>query len=270
MKINYISDLHFHNNMSKEDMANYVETYLPQDEQKAEVIIVGGDISESNHITAMYLRELSKYYDKVFVVLGNHDYYIFKNSVFDSSLSRVANLKSTLKNNDKIAFLENYEVHSYKGYTFAGDTNWYQIGNDVHSQAMFNNVLADSSYIFSSFVEQDAAGVIKRLAEKGIRSYINLKEKVDVIATHLPPIATPICEQFNNEFGFVNRVADYEGIKSLNWIFAHTHENVVLSKPYCDFYSHAKGYIQEMYHLTEQQKIQKNTPQLLRLNRKVD
>ena len=48
--------------MAKEDMANYVKTYLPQDERKSEVIIVGGDISESNHITAMYLRELSKHY----------------------------------------------------------------------------------------------------------------------------------------------------------------------------------------------------------------
>lgn len=85
MEFDYMNDIHldfwvrFDKNQIKFEKRTreFTNSLIPK--QKSKILVIGGDIGHYNRQGYWFLDEVSKFYDKVLIVFGNHDYYLISN-----------------------------------------------------------------------------------------------------------------------------------------------------------------------------------------------
>jgi len=219
MKINYKSDLHL-------EFSNYSPSI---EIDQFEVLIIAGDLCESNNIKDyhLFLDNISKQYKKVFVVLGNHEFYT-------SSFSLTKTLfLSSIEKYDNIHLLDN-DFYIYKDIVFIGSTLWSDF-NNKDPICIFNSkrYMNDFRLIFNNygtkFLPEDAivkfnenVSFIKNICEL-------YKNKKKIVITHHTPSWQSVNKKYkddslngaycsNLEEFILNSNIDY-------WIHGHVHSS---------------------------------------------
>lgn len=251
MKVSYVSDLHldFHiafnmnqikwEQRTKEFINNLIET----DEGDKEVAIIAGDLSHFNKQSYWALEVFAEHYEKVYFVLGNHDYYLVsknqESKYNKSSVHRVLELLDMIESIANVTALQSGALEEYKGVKFAGCSMWYPL-ETFEQKNFFHNVSNDSNLI-RGFDVQRQHHVDQQRYE------LILKEEVDVMISHFPVINIDSHFKYNSTTCYLTPVKD---IKARAWIMGHSHEQKVYEKPYCTFYMNALGYKEEKLPIT--------------------
>lgn len=242
MKISYLSDLHLDFwikiKKSKEKVETYIQNLIDTDEGEKDVVIIAGDISHYNAQSLIALGVFSLNYNKVFYVLGNHDYYLISKSQekrYKNSNERVQELvEQSEELYPNVHALLDGTVHEYNGVTFSGLTMWYPVEN-IEQKMFLANYSNDSVYI---------KGVdIHEMHLKDIKNYcLTLDKNIDMMVSHVPVINVDTHFKYNSTSGYLCPLPD---LKVKHWIFGHSHEQKIYEKPYGTFYMNALGYPDE-------------------------
>lgn len=244
MKLLFKSDLHldfhvkFNKNQKKmeKEVRQYARNmYLNTVGEEKLPVLLGGDFGNINHYAKWYLDELSKLADHLFVVFGNHDYYVESKSQTSKyegrSINRVKEIKDYFKDYSNITFLEKFEVVEYKGLKIAGATNWYKL--DSFMQRMQFKMMNDSAYIRNYDIGHEG------FLEDGKFDEL---EQVDVMLTHVCPIYT----ESNHLKGAECYVSDRDLTKARHWFAGHVHEVNNYEKAGSFLHTNANGYNDEL------------------------
>lgn len=130
VKVDYVSDVHlgfYIDTKNTENVKSFVDSKIAVG-CKGDILVVAGDISEYNDILFEFLDSCSKYYDKVFFVVGNHEYYItdFKHIHISGdgekygykSMNKIKEIADNFKDSKDIIFLDknssNGGIYDYK------------------------------------------------------------------------------------------------------------------------------------------------------------
>jgi Icc-related predicted phosphoesterase len=237
MIIQYVSDIHLE-----------FLTKLPKIKAIADVLCLAGDIGYPySGIYKDFLIKMNESFKKVFIITGNHEYYMLgKNGshTIDEINSKITSLikEHDLKN---ITFLNN-SYEEYNGYTFVGTTLWSKIPsqnmNDIHIMNDFKQI---------NNMTYDTYNILHKLSNKFIEqtlfSTIDKNKKIIMITHHIPSF-TLIDEKFKqsdyNCF-YASECEKYftDNIKA--WIYGHTHIASKNSINNIQFVCNPKGYPSE-------------------------
>lgn len=239
LRIAYISDLHLDFYVQpradwERKLTRFLELLLPI--EQADVLIVAGDLSHYNKQSLFALQFFSKYFERIFVVLGNHDYYLVSNNHVNryekQSMNREIELQQIIQSLPNVILLQHYEVTKFNHVSFAGSTNWYRL-KTKEEQAFFDERSNDSKLIRRYSIAQ------QHITE--MTAYERL-DKVDVLVTHVPPIyihshlldRSPAC--------YLNQL---KTVKAKHHIFGHCHEQETYEQNDAMYYINALGYPDE-------------------------
>lgn len=239
MEIAYISDLHLDFYVQpwsdwERRLIRFLEHLLP--DERADVLIIAGDLSHYNKQSLFALQFLSKHFQQIFVVMGNHDYYLISNNhatrYNQNSIKREIELHEMTNPLPNVTWLQHYEVGEFQQVLFAGATNWYGL-KTTEEQAFFNERSNDSKLIRRYSISQQHT--------LEMTAYEQL-DMVDVLVTHVPPIhinshllgRSPAC--------YLNQL---KTVKARHHVFGHCHEQEVYEQGQARYYINALGYPDE-------------------------
>lgn len=241
MKINYTSDIHadlwvpFVKNQKKyeERIRLFAKETIPKTKDRYDLLIIAGDIANSNIVIKWVLEEYAAVYKKIFYVFGNHEYYLDSKSQSSkykrNSKNRINELKSIVEKIENVEIMEHFEEKEWNGKKIVGDTNWY----DRENQEILINTKEHRDWSNIKGID------LGSYRNKSLENFEKLKD-VDLIVTHLPPYPTRAREDYYqiycNEIDFARKN---------KWIFGHTHENIKEIKNETLFVSSAIGYKDE-------------------------
>ena len=254
MKISVVSDLHLE--------CGYQE--LPG----GEVLLLVGDISESRtlrrefHSTKSLDRKPGTFpcwdffeyecakYDKVFMVMGNHEHYYSKYYKTYADIAEVVP--------DNVTLLED-QYEEYNGVIFLGSTLWTDCNkldpitismlknsmNDYRCVTMYNEV----KNLYHKLTPEYTASVhydTKRFFEKTLAEH---KDKPVVVMTHHAPSTASIHEKYRHDYymngGYASEmsdmVLDHPQIKY--WFHGHMHDPVDYMIGTTRVLSNPRGYV---------------------------
>lgn len=228
-----ISDIHIdhigNGNPSKDKMMRYLEPKLCP----ADVVFIGGDISNSGSAFPKLIDALSGFYPKVVYCLGNHDYAVNPNKN-ETSFEKITRSVGGVKSLNSV-FLDGGH-HDLTDLTRVGGTmGAYDMS---YSERFFGlsyehmltqwNDWYDGRYwklngmTYEEFMHRE----FDRLDD-----LVNAKN-CNIVLTHIGPFAWGIPSKFHNpETGFFY----FDGTRYLDampsdsvWIFGHTHDQKIL------------------------------------------
>lgn len=260
MKISYLSDIHTdfwvpfnHNQLKWESRTKeFITKLIGSDEGDRDVLVVAGDVSHFNIQSLWVIETFSQHYNKVFIVIGNHDLYLVSNNQSNkykgNSWNRVLELQDGISKLPNVHLFLGDDVFEYNGFKFGGNTMWYPL-ESFDQQVFFNNVSNDSKLIKGFNVKEEY--------HKSMRNYDSLLTKnIDVMISHIPVINIDSHFRYNGTACYLTPVKD---INVKYWIFGHSHEQKIYEKPYCKFYMNALGYPDESLDLSIKSFIIKNS-----------
>lgn len=241
MKIQFMSDLHleFHPSIPFEfDITG-------------DVLVLAGDIhSGTKHCSI--LSDLAKEYQKIFYVLGNHEFY--RNEWYD-----VLNKHKIYKYPNNVHFLH-YEAEPviYNGVAFIGDTMWTDISNPRSALVAKHNMndyflckikdrrldpkdTTDAHFQAKKYISQQINNV-NNTTSKAFqeRNYAN---KIVMVTHHLPSFSSvPIQYRWEQ-----TNPAYYTNLHDLMqnvdlWIHGHTHDSCDYTEVGCRVVCNPRGY----------------------------
>jgi len=254
MKIDITSDIHIdfwiaiNGSVKKQQgkMRLLIEKLLP--EEKADTLVIAGDIGHYNHQNKLMFEVLREYYKDIIWVHGNHDLYMVSGSVkkkFDNdSFIRLDNMIKLADKIDGVHYL-NGNIVEIEGTKFGGCGMWYNYDyaktvwgmTHIRCIQMWNDYLNDANLI--------------RVPWKGIRgqidneryfdSQLELLNKIyldsDVIVTHVNPDWEGLLPKWKMPESTFYVFDGREMLNNLDenkmWIYGHTHDKI--------FYSHPAG-----------------------------
>jgi len=207
LKVDILSDLHIDgyfilseiNTITNDDIIDFYSHFLP--EKTGEVLIVAGDISHGNELSAHILKMIKECfaYKMILCVLGNHDYYIVQdNGKYSISEDRASKMRALLSKEEDIYLLDGYVVE-YKGVRFGGADGWYdgsylkknfgevttirgkmrKTDNKKTLQMLWEDSISDAKYIKGMDWQKKAREEYKKLT--------NIAPIVDVMISHINP-----------------------------------------------------------------------------------
>lgn len=259
-KFDYISDLHVDfwiKNQSNDakcekELNNYIEMLLP--ENKSKILLIAGDISNLNSIGIKLLNKLSNEYEKLLIVLGNHDFYLEsksqKTKYKRNSNNRVKELKYLLSNNDKIEFLDGSTVE-YDNIKIGGTNGWYDFSyGEIELGLPIENI---KSVYYEESNDCNLISCINNedyFAEQYDKLKNIVKSKPDVIMTHVSPNYEYL--RFNEEDKKYLSFYCFDGSELLQelentiWLYGHFHQSEVFEDSKGNkFISNSLGYPSE-------------------------
>lgn len=238
MKISYINDLHVDNWINYEnEIGGFVDEIITSSKNIGEVIIIAGDISHFNSITEQVLLKFSNYFEKVFFVYGNHDYYIINHTQYkqynNNSINKLDELYNKLKKNDNIIiFNHNNIYYDYKNLRFAGCT-------------MTSKPETEEGIMFYQYHMNDYKFIpndVNDMNNIDMKIYNEIsKLKPDIFISHYPLFVTNSHLKFGLESlsSFMCKVDKYTA--PINF-FGHVHEKDEYNIDGYKFFTNAYGY----------------------------
>ena len=232
VKVDYVSDVHlgfYIDTKNTKNVKSFVDSKIAID-CKGDILVVAGDISEYNDILFEFLNSCSKYYDKVFFVAGNHEYYItdFKHIHISGdgekygykSMNKIKEIADNFKDSNDIIFLDrnssNGGIYDYKGFLIAGDTLWYR-PNSLLDYLYYYPMQNDSRFIMSDLSYYKK---MIQLHNSSMEWYDKLSSDFDLIVSHVPPVRSKESKVKNCCY----YVDVGTGYKSSLWIYGHDHK----------------------------------------------
>ena len=240
MKIQYMSDLHL-------EFGG-----MPVPEKVGDVLVLAGDI----HVgvdAVPWLEQCALKFDKVFYVLGNHEYYGQKywklHQAIEASFAGYSvntDYKLT-KIFDPITnvHLLNDQVYTYKGVNFIGSTLW--------SMAQDSCPLNDFQYIkykysggYGRLNQQEARQLHKKHKNYLIDATKKLAGQTNVVITHHAPSWMANDPKYTDTVigsGFYTDILeDFDPKNVTAWIYGHTHSNIDFHEHGIHVFTNQKGY----------------------------
>lgn len=230
----------------------------------ADVLLLPGDIGHYNAQNLACLKQLQRYYKRIVVTFGNHDYYLVTHSVRDKyrygtnadanrpSEARVTEMKKMIEDAEGIDYVDG-NVVEIQGIKIGGATGWYD-GSLLLQRKKYDDVNLEWRLQMN-----DANLIYPRGNNEGVKFdslFHSQKHRLDavyqecdIMMTHVSPLSE--WDQFIQMYNFQPALAaldpnysknhealrDYrafycfDGKKYLesgsmrHWVFGHTHQN---------------------------------------------
>jgi len=204
MKIQILSDLH------TEFMTHFNPVNIVPKGIKVDVLIVAGDLTNSSMIEYS-LKQLTKYYDTVIYIPGNHEYY-------QSSFKKVNDFLTGL--NVEGALTGDDSVFTLDGQRFVCSTLWFP---DDPENVFYEHSLNDFHLI------KDIKPTVYEKNKESVDFLNNYIQEGDIVITHHCPSHKSTPDRFKGSE--LNRffVCDMEDLilerKPKLWIHGHTHNS---------------------------------------------
>jgi hypothetical protein len=228
----------------------------------ADVLLIPGDIGHYNGQNIQCLRHLKRYYDRVVVTFGNHDYYLISKTMISNyqwgtnrlggSRERVAQMKLLIDKEEGIDYVDG-TIIEIKGIRIGGASGWYD------GSLLLNAGKSHDDVNWEWRLQMNDANMIYPNANNGAKfdtlfqEQKHRMEKVyqhcDIMMTHVSPLSEwnqfvqmynyqkPLEGFYKNYSSTHEALQDYRAFycfdgKSLlengsmgHWVFGHTHRN---------------------------------------------
>lgn len=260
LSVDYISDLHL--DFYKLDILKYL-----LEEKQSNILIISGDIGHNLKQNIGFVEKLSKHYNHILIVLGNHDYY-FKNLYgkpydkdysFDNSFDKV-NQTRKLYNDINGVHCLNGEVVYIEGIAFGGADGWYsnaylkehfnKFSSKDDTLKLWKDIINDSSTIYGVNGENNI-DFFTEIYDKEMLKLNNIKRDCQVMITHVNPSYLVQHQDpkytSNKDTTFFN----FNGSEIYNedfikyWFFGHTHKKIKYQINDTNFLCNPLGYPSE-------------------------
>lgn len=234
--IQYISDIHLEF-LHIMEVKSIIRKIIPA----APIIVLAGDIgnpfSKNNHYE-QFIEEMSKKFDKVFLISGNHEYY---HNNIDMVEERIKTIVSKYMN---VTYLQN-SYEDYNNIRWIGSTLWSQLDNP---KKFINDI-----YIPNMTV--DRYNMLHCMAVKSIEEMIkDSKLPCIVISHHMPSYHLISKEYYDENYNMwfashMDNIIEEHKDKLLGWIYGHTHRanNSMINN--IPMYCNPVGYKGENYNI---------------------
>ncbi len=226
-----------------------------------DTLIIAGDIGHYNAQNVTCLKHLRRYYDRVVVTFGNHDYYLISKSMVSKyqygtrllggSRERVADMKSMIDSMDGVDYVDG-NVVEIEGVRIGGATGWYD-GSLMLDRKKYDDInlhwrlqMNDANMIYPT---GNNGAKFDTLFHEQKHRVDAVYQQCDIMVSHVSPLSE--WKQFAEMYGFdsdqaardsnysINHEAlqDYRAFYCFNgkeylengsmkhWIFGHTHRN---------------------------------------------
>jgi predicted phosphodiesterase len=204
MMIQYFSDLHL-------EFRKRLPGFIPR---LAPVLILAGDIGTISSIYSDFLQKVSNDFDKVFLILGNHEHYDCSHPV-----ASVQNILSE-KNLSNISLLDN-SYEDYKQYRFVGSTLWSHITNKKHVHSDFFKIPDLTVEKYNQWHQE---------ARAFVEGALQTDKKIVMITHHLPShsLTHPAYARYEKyQQCYSSACDDLIRPPIVCWFFGHTHKPIL-------------------------------------------
>jgi predicted phosphodiesterase len=244
MLIQYLSDIHLE--FFDSDHVDYNYFFV----KSAEHLVLAGDIgypTDNNYKN--FIKDCSQLFNKVFIIAGNHEYYINK------PMSEVNNLISIICSEyNNVFFLNNTEYKLTDNIVILGTVLWSKINNldkkyvelyvnDYKKIKDENNNLITAQYI-NNLYNQNFEWLRTKVEE-----HQKNNNKIIIITHHSPSYKSisPKYKNYQGNSAFANNLDNFiinnQGVKY--WLFGHTHSHVTLNIKETMCLANPAGYIED-------------------------
>lgn len=219
---------------------------------KSKILVIAGDISDDIDISIDYLNSISRHYDKILFVDGNHEHVNNYPELltFDKIDEKVSRL-----NNDKLIYLPMNDF-ILDDIVFIGYCGWWDYCSGDSN--MINKCMNYLTNWIPSFGEEEndkfinevlsRAELEKELLLKKINKYEsdNKINKI-IIVTHSPPVKefcspSRLVTEYNNGFNeIINLVKDKKISKLKLWLSGHIHTDKYSIIDNLELINHPRG-----------------------------
>lgn len=214
-----ISDLH----LEYPKQVNFVHNALDSFNTKVPILCLAGDIGNPRtNVYHEFIKIQSKYYDRVMLISGNHEYY--NNATMKGIDEEIESLSVSCGN---VNYLNN-KCGYYNEIKFIGSTLWSHVPNEYRKRLSRTQDLS-RIYIDGKKMKWKQREKLNRDAVNFIKSEINNTNdhyKCVVLTHHAPSFRLCSHPDFSGnpiEYLFLNEL-DYLFINPLDvWCFGHTH-----------------------------------------------
>jgi DNA repair exonuclease SbcCD nuclease subunit len=244
MKIGIKSDIHLDfwvgDEVGEREIEKFVYEVLKP--QKADVLILAGDIGHYNYQNFLLIKILSRY-SKVFVVYGNHDLYLIdsEKEKFKFSFNRLDEFKNMLKDLENVYFFDG-DLIEVGGIKFLGIAGWYDFSLGIKYgyslEFLINSwqeYMNDSRFIFPKIDPINISFLHKEKLRQNIK-------KADIVFTHVAPVYIQCKNNYiiDSFYSFYGYDLLSENIKY--WFFGHCHKPMDFYEDMVRFISSPLGY----------------------------
>lgn len=248
MWIRVLSDIHLELSTNPIKLMNRL---LPSQPLQNHVLVLSGDIGNpTSNIYKQFITNISKFYDKVFIVTGNHEYYQPTHKGYDHELNRVVKLPgypttvidniirefvTTLPN---VHFLQRDSV-IYNRTRFLGCTLWTipdpMLTDSINDYRMIPDM---SLYKCNELYAMNVEWLTKELSATS-----DEYDNTIVITHHLPSFSLVSSEYSGNPLN-VFYASNLDNIVRMAniWICGHSHTATVKKIGSCRCYINPVGY----------------------------
>lgn len=220
MKIQYFSDVHL-------EFRKKIPRFIPR---VAPVLVLAGDIG--NPLSSLYsefLQKMSDQFEKVFLIMGNHEYYNCSHPV-----SSVQNILSN-KNLTNFSLLDN-SYEDYNNHRFVGSTLWSHIQNREYLNNDFYHIPNLTIEKYNQLHQQSLIF---------LRNSLETDKKIVMITHHLPSHALthPYYQKFEKyQQCYSSSCEDLIRPPIVCWFFGHTHKPILQTMNGIPMRCHPIGY----------------------------
>lgn len=233
--LRYVSDIHLELLDSIEkDYLRPLWNFTKENNCTSYYLALAGDISNSNdEKLPLFFEKVSEAYEKVFYIMGNHEYYdTLENRPYSECFKRIKNMSEKFSN---IFILDN-ETIELDEFLIVGTTLWSSIPK--HISHSLESTIRDYSSINYDENRKITVKDTNRLNSKAIDFLkttikINCDKNLIILSHHAPLFsdhktgrytADPIYDIFtNNNFAFHNNLSYMMKSPIKLWLYGHTH-----------------------------------------------
>lgn len=212
---------------------------LPKIKPLCDYLILAGDIGKINNNQLIYFLDYcSQNWEKVFYVLGNHEFYI-KNLNF-TKINEMYKKKITEKYTNVYYLDDGVNILNH-------DINIY--GSTLWTPSVDDDRLNDYNYI-----DRDVVNALAKIQKHKLNKYLNETNKKTIIVTHFPPTqintSDPIyknqSEHIKDYFAHKNILNELKLDNVICWISGHTHYSYDFKENNIRCISNQVGYKKEL------------------------
>ena len=216
IRFQYVSDLHLEH--STQITIDPIAQYL----------ILAGDIGYPHeHHYKVFLEDVSVKFEKVFIIMGNHEYW---GQTFEDVDHRIQELKEQFPN---VVFLDNTSHQITESLSIFGTTLWSNITNE--------ELIAKHVWDFRkipNFTPRDATNLHHR-ARKAFRKALNQSSpnhKWIAVCHHIPHTSLIDKAYIGNPMNeaYATDVDEFKDDRVVAVVYGHTHKPSISGKYYCN------------------------------------
>lgn len=222
MLIDFFSDLHIDSWAKTRSVSQCRETFRAglRKNEGSDLVVFAGDAGNSPEFIEMVEGVLNEFYDHVFVIMGNHDYY-------------------------NAEHFTSQRVMEVGGKKILGATLWTNFRNNPSFGSYAEQVIHDYAAI-DKWTAFSTATQFQRDRKFLVDKSRELRNSADLVVTHFPPVLQAVHPDYagdpanpyfvNDDPGLVNE------LQAPVWIFGHVHHKMTFTAFGTDFYCNPVGY----------------------------